>query len=117
MEQATFQLGATDIYRGQRNEDHHKAPIRDGHVENGVTYHFPLELWTRDEVKHYLQLECPELIPEYYVNEKTSRDCMDCTAYLKDNTSRIRHLPHKEYSIVRLVLNQWRMDVEDETRW
>lgn len=87
-------LGATVIYRGQRADDKKKAPIESGHVFEGITYEFPLEKWTRKQVRNFVEKECPDLIPEYYTaGEDSSHDCMDCTAFLEDNAVRINQLP------------------------
>lgn len=117
MMDACKQLGATDIYRGQRADDVHKAPIEDGHVEDGITYHFPIEKWTRDDVHAYVKKHCPSLVPEYYASEKTSRDCWDCTAYLADNLGRIGNLSTSQHASVVKVLDQWSTDIANETRW
>lgn len=113
----TEKLGCDTVYRGQRAEDPMKAPIRDGHVENGITYHFPLQEWTREQVKAFVKEHVPHLVPEYYEREQSSRDCWDCTAYLHENLDRIRNLPKEQYIKVSDILTEWRKDVNDETRW
>jgi len=117
LQDAVKGLGATDVYRGQRLLDEHKAPIRDGHQEGGITYHFPIEMWTREQVREFVEAKCPDLVPNYYDQEGSSRDCWDCTAYLKDNVIRIRNLSPERFKTVSAVLNQWREDVIEETRW
>ena len=37
-----YKLGVTGIIRGQRNSEAHKAPIKSGHIENGIEYQFPI---------------------------------------------------------------------------
>jgi len=115
--EASVKLGATTIYRGQKAADPLKAPIKDGHVEAGITYRFPIEGWSRKEVIEFVHERVPELIPAYYQREQTSRDCWDCTAYLHENHDRIRYLPYEERLHVIKILDQWRKDVNDETRW
>jgi 3'-phosphoadenosine 5'-phosphosulfate sulfotransferase (PAPS reductase)/FAD synthetase len=114
---AVYKLGITELYRGQRLSDDYKAPLDDGYTENGVTYRFPINSWSRDDVWKYVTEHCPDLIPAYYGKEKTSRDCWDCTAYLSENMSRIRNLPFEQYIQVSTILSTWREDVKQETRW
>jgi 3'-phosphoadenosine 5'-phosphosulfate sulfotransferase (PAPS reductase)/FAD synthetase len=110
-------IGATEIIRGQRADDDMRAPVRDGEVIDGVTYRFPVQDWTRQSVVSYVEKNIPHLIPESYkLGEATSRDCMDCTAYLKDNAVRLRNLPPVVADRVNSVLRQWRADVVEETR-
>jgi phosphoadenosine phosphosulfate reductase len=90
-------LGAKVVYRGQKACDERKSPIRDGYIEHGITYRFPLEDWSDADVMAYLG----DRVPEHYRNgEATSRDCVDCTAFLDENVERIRNLPQEQ----RLVL-------------
>lgn len=115
MSKAAVDLGATEIYRGQRNSEARKSPIRDGNVENGITYRFPLQSWTRADVSAYVNEHCPELMPAYYkAGERTSRDCWDCTAYLDDNHERIAGLPTERKAVVMGRLNEWRQNVAVE---
>jgi phosphoadenosine phosphosulfate reductase len=117
MADTTRKLGATEVYRGQRDSDEYKSPIRHGHVEEGITYYFPIQEWSREQVKEYVWANCPDLIPDYYNSELTSQDCWDCTAYLKDNIRRIKNLPEPQKNVVENVLRQWRKDIDEETRW
>jgi 3'-phosphoadenosine 5'-phosphosulfate sulfotransferase (PAPS reductase)/FAD synthetase len=117
MMQATAALGATVVYKGQRSEDSFKAPIQDGHFEDGILYRMPIQDWSRERVRDFVKARCPELIPPYYEKEKTSRDCWDCTAYLHENLDRIRNLPRDRYLHVADILDEWRRDINDETRW
>jgi len=112
-----IRMGATEVFRGQRRDDLLKSPIKDGHVEGPITYRFPIYDWTRGQVAHYVKVNCPDLVPEYYSKELTSRDCWDCTAYLRDNDARIRNLPHEQRVKVSDILAEWRRDVNSETRW
>lgn len=99
MHYAVMDLGATVVYRGQKNADPTKAPIKDGTVVDGVTYRFPLVNWTDGDVMAYLG----ERVPDYYkAGEESSRDCWLCTAYLDKNAKRIQHLP----SLQRMVVTE-----------
>jgi len=113
----TIQLGATVVYRGQRNDDTRKSPIRDGYVEGGVTYRFPVQDWDRARVEAFVRARVPHLVPPYYATEQTSRDCWDCTAYLGENKNRILNLPSDKQQRVIILLNEWRKDVAEEMRW
>jgi 3'-phosphoadenosine 5'-phosphosulfate sulfotransferase (PAPS reductase)/FAD synthetase len=115
---ATQELGAKTVYRGQRKSDTRKAPISSGFVdEAGVRYVFPLEDWTREEVREYVRDNCPHLLPEYYEHgEDSSHDCWDCTAYLDDNALRISNLPSERRSVVLHRLTQLQMAIEFETQ-
>jgi len=117
MAETMVRMGATEIFRGQRRDDAIKSPILDGHVEEGITYRFPIYDWTRGQVAHYVKVNCPDLVPAYYSTELSSRDCWDCTAYLRDNMARIQNLPHEQRVKVADILAEWRRDVNDETRW
>ena len=98
MRDACKRLGVTDVYRGQKDSDRRKAPIKDLHVEEGVTYHFPLQHWTDDDVFAFLA----DRVPEHYKRgEKSSRDCWDCTAYLDENVERIKNLTTMQRTFVQ----------------
>lgn len=116
LERKSKELGATTIYRGQRNDDRQRNPeIVDGADIGGITYRLPIEHWTRERVIKFVAQEAPELVPEsYWKGEKTSRDCVDCTAYLEDNETRINNLPLKMRIAMQSVLGKWRSDVMDE---
>lgn len=106
------ELGATEIYRGTRNDDAQKIEIPHGTVVDGVSYYFPIANWTRARVLSFVREHAAELIPEsYFLGEKTSRDCMDCTGYLADNQQRIKNLPIEHWKSVNQILNTWRDNV------
>ena len=93
MHEAVKQLGVSQVIRGQRNAERYKNPIHDGHVEDGITYRFPIEDWTDDQVMKYL-LDNNVEIPSYYKDgEGKSHDCWSCTAYLDEDSGRIHNLP------------------------
>ena len=83
MHEATKALGATTVIRGQRLDESYKSPIRSGHVENGVTYEFPLEDWSEQDVNDYLKAQDVD-VPSYYEFTKKSLDCWSCTAFLDE---------------------------------
>jgi 3'-phosphoadenosine 5'-phosphosulfate sulfotransferase (PAPS reductase)/FAD synthetase len=105
LEKATRELGANVVYRGQKTADKIKSPIRSGHNENGVTYIFPLEEWTDEDVFAYLGDRVP---PHYRSGERTSRDCVNCTAYLHENVERIAALPKNVRIELSVVLDDLR---------
>lgn len=83
MDNACRELGATTIIRGQRLDEDYKAPATSGTVYNGVTYEFPIEGWTEQEVTAYLKDQDIPL-PAYYDFTKKSLDCWACTAFLDE---------------------------------
>jgi 3'-phosphoadenosine 5'-phosphosulfate sulfotransferase (PAPS reductase)/FAD synthetase len=97
MHAATKLLGGKHVYRGQKNADGRKSPARDGFVEDGITYHFPLERWSDQDVRDFLGDRLPH---HYTAGEKTSRDCWNCTAYLDENVERITNLPIQQRMFV-----------------
>lgn len=108
LRQAMLAHDVTDIYRGQRLEDKRRAPVPDGAVDEfGITYHFPIEAWSRQQVLEYCRSECPDMIPDSYgQGEPTSRDCWNCTAYLDDAGARIGNLPPEQRQQVAQVITQ-----------
>ncbi len=111
MDRAMREIKATTIIRGQRLSEVRKSPLRDGHVENGVTYLYPLEDWSEQKVLDYLK-EQDAPLPAYYATERTSRDCWSCTAYLDENKERIRNLPAGKRAIVTTRLSMIRAAVD-----
>ena len=112
MDAAVRLLGGKHVYRGQKDADGRKSPVRDGHVENGITYHFPLQSWSDDDVVGFLG----DRLPEHYSNgEKTSRDCWSCTAYLDENAERIKRLPLAQRAFVQGKLATL-LDATNKTR-
>lgn len=108
-------LGATTIYRGQRNDDRLRAPVNDGFVDRGVTLRFPIADWSRERVVQFVKAQAAHLMPPGYAEgEKTSRDCWDCTTYLQDNGVRIAALPAPQFKHVNGLIARWRDDVLTE---
>jgi phosphoadenosine phosphosulfate reductase len=109
--------GAKVVYRGQRNEDKRRARIEHGHVEDGITYLFPLRDWSRARVFAYMEREAPDYVPAYYAaGEKTSRDCWSCTAYRDDNGERIERLPPEQRVHVEGIIRHWQAIVRADMR-
>lgn len=92
MHKATLELGATMIIRGQKKADTHKSAIKSGDVIDGVSYWFPIEDWTDDQVMAYIKES--SLLPSHYSIAKTSMDCMHCTAYLDENQWKLPYLKY-----------------------
>lgn len=115
MHKATLALGATTIIRGQKLSDHHKSPIKNGDVVDGITYWFPIENWTDEQVIEYV--DASPLFPKHYRDNvaKTSMDCMHCTAYLAENQWKLPYLKHhhpEQGAEVERRLNAIRKEVE-----
>lgn len=98
-------LGVTHIIRGQRNEENYKSTIRDGHQEDGFTYHFPLQDWTEQQVFDYLK-EQGIKIPKYYEYTNTSLDCWNCTAYLDAKIGQLRYMKKYHPEKYELVIDK-----------
>jgi len=103
-------LGATTIYRGQKKADLMHVRVESGQTEDGITYVFPLEDWTDADVFAFLG----DKVPEHYLRgEKTSQDCVNCTAYLHENTERIAALPSKDRAEIIEVLRDLRGCIQE----
>lgn len=117
MQQKMADLGVTTIYRGQRLSEDYKTTIRSGDVVNGVTYQFPLEDWTEDQVANYL-IEQGVKIPRHYVKTQKSLDCWCCTAYLDAKLDQLRYLKRKhpdKYAVVAEKLSRMRAAVRNSS--
>jgi phosphoadenosine phosphosulfate reductase len=88
MAEAVEVLGATLVVRGQKNADALKGPLRSGRELLGVTYYYPLETWTDDDVFNYLQAEGVALPEQYARGINTSFDCVGCTGFAEHNQRR-----------------------------
>jgi phosphoadenosine phosphosulfate reductase len=111
MHKKTLELGATMIIRGQKACDKKKAPIKSGDVVNGITYWFPLEHWTDEQVMEYV--EGSPLLPLHYATANTSLDCMHCTAYLSDNAWKLPYLKRNHPTVATEVLHRLN-EINDE---
>jgi phosphoadenosine phosphosulfate reductase len=117
---ATRMLGATLVIRGQRNSEALKSNIRSGHVEDGVEYLFPIEDWTEEQVRTYLQEQSVPL-PPHYTYTNSSLDCQHCTGYLFEPAAagRFVYLRNKHPELHKDVVRRVRdntMAVAWETR-
>lgn len=90
--EATRDLGATVVIRGQRRTESRYSPMRSGDSENGVTYVFPIEDWSAEQVRAYLARVSVRLPENYYAMVDTSLDCQHCTAYLDDNQHKLEYV-------------------------
>ena len=99
-------IGVTGIIRGQRNSEAHRAPIKSGHIENGIEYHLPIEKWSKTDVVDYLRSK-DVVIDERLSMDHSSLDCWNCTAYMAESAERFnyikKHHPSKYESIVEIV--------------
>lgn len=84
MEKHCRDNGFTTLIRGQRNDERMRTPIKSGHVQDGVTYLFPIEDFTEADVFQYLHDNDIE-VPAHYAVTKTSLDCWSCTAFLHES--------------------------------
>lgn len=111
-----LRMGATEIIRGQLTAEKYKSPMRDGDVENGIVYRFPIQNWTKDDVDAFLnRIGVP--IPSFYETSKTSLDCMHCTAYLDARVGQFEYLRKqypKEYVSVIANIRRIRKDIAGE---
>lgn len=94
MQQAVVDLGATLIIRGQRKAEARRAPISNGHIENGIMTRFPIEDWTEQQVFDFLRRKGVS-IPAHYAYTQTSLDCWTCTAYLDEHRGWMRYMREK----------------------
>jgi 3'-phosphoadenosine 5'-phosphosulfate sulfotransferase (PAPS reductase)/FAD synthetase len=103
------QLGATEMIHGQRNDEGHKSPARDGDVVEGVKRIHPIENWTSERVLSYLAQKM--IVPDHYKIKHSSLDCYDCTAFRKDSHDRLKFTKQRhpgfydEYAARRDQLN------------
>ena len=105
MAQAMKANKITTVLRGQKNSDKYKTTYRSGYVEDGITYIFPLETWTDEQVFEYLKTNNVSLPDHYARGEKKSHDCWSCTGYLDEDAGRIANLPPNKRQEVLLRLD------------
>jgi 3'-phosphoadenosine 5'-phosphosulfate sulfotransferase (PAPS reductase)/FAD synthetase len=80
--------GVTELIKGQRNDDTHKATARNGDIVEGILIRHPIENWSSKEVLSYVELNRGS-IPEHFNIDHSSLDCYDCTAYLAYSADRV----------------------------
>lgn len=95
MAQRMIEDGITLVIRGQRADDVLKAPIRSGHIENGIEYLFPIEDWTADDVLGYLRAERLPL-PRFYSMLKSAPDCMTCSGWWEEGAAKYLKAHHPD---------------------
>lgn len=86
--------GFTLVIRGQRNDERQKAPIKSGHIEDGIEYLFPIENWSSKDVLSYIHGQGFEIPEHFYFNE-SSLDCMNCTGFLRNTVDRKEWMKNK----------------------
>jgi phosphoadenosine phosphosulfate reductase len=79
--------GITQLIRGQRLDDSHKSPARNGIIFDGIEYIQPIEYWTKPEVMNFLSEKMQ--LPEHLNFDHSSMDCYDCTAYTEHAKDRL----------------------------
>ncbi len=108
---AAIRLGVTELVTGQRNDEGHKALIRNGDVHDGITRVHPIEDWSTAKVLDYLDQVMP-LVPPHYVLNHSSLDCYDCPAFAHETTDRVawtaQHYPafHVEHQARSQAIHQ-----------
>jgi len=91
-------IGSNLLITGQKVSDAYKGSSRDGQSIAGITFHYPLENWSQDEVLYYLSGKLGKL-PEHLKLNHSSLDCYDCTAYLKDTQDLHKYVKRKHPAI------------------
>lgn len=86
----SIELGATEIIRGQRDDESHQSPARDGHNQDGIIYRHPIENWTKSQVLDFIREEFGGL-PEHFMLDHSSLDCFDCTAFAAHSADRAQY--------------------------
>lgn len=100
-----LELGATRVYRGQRNSEDYKSPVRSGQIHDGIEYVFPLEGWSELDVAKYLSAnDVP--VPDHYAYTKKSLDCWCCTAYLDAKLDQARYLRQHHPEKSQIVMDK-----------
>lgn len=95
MHQRMIEDGVTLIIRGQRADDTHKAPIKSGHIEDGIEYLFPIEDWSSRDVMEFLKAEKVKL-PRFYEILDEAPDCMTCSAWWEKGVAKYLKRYHND---------------------
>jgi 3'-phosphoadenosine 5'-phosphosulfate sulfotransferase (PAPS reductase)/FAD synthetase len=95
--------GITLIIRGQRNDDEAKGTARNGLVENGVEYLFPVEDWTAKQVLRFLE-DRRVPIPRFYEVLDEAPECMTCSAWWEKGAA--KYLKRYHYEAYKEVQNR-----------
>jgi phosphoadenosine phosphosulfate reductase len=103
----------TLIIRGQRADDALKAPIRSGHIEDGIEYLFPIEDWAATDVLDYLRDNALP-VPRFYQMLGAAPDCMTCSAYWEHGvTGYLKQYHPQAYETVQVRMDAIRDAVTD----
>lgn len=86
----SIELGATEIIRGQRNDESHQSPAKDGHEQNGITFRHPIENWTKSQVLRFIEDKLG-YFPAHFTLDHSSMDCFDCTAFAAHSADRAKY--------------------------
>lgn len=102
---AAVKLGVKYLIRGQRLDEAHKSPARDGSEVGGLVLLQPIENWSKQEVLDFIGKHME--IPDHFVLDHSSMDCYDCTAFLAHSVdraewSKARHPELHRQHVIRL---------------
>lgn len=102
---AAVKLGVKYLIRGQRLDEAHKSPARDGSEVGGLVLLQPIEKWSKQEVLDFIGKHME--IPDHFVLDHSSMDCYDCTAFLAHSVdraewSKARHPELHRQHVIRL---------------
>lgn len=84
-----YEYGITGIIRGQKSCDLLKPSFRSGDKFQNMEFFHPIEDWSTEQVMSYLGDKLPA---SYKRGLPSSLDCMNCTAYAKENSGRVKDL-------------------------
>lgn len=97
---------ATLVIRGQRSVDKDKSPLVSGDIVDGVQYWLPIEDWTDEVVKDWMQ-SMGVALPDHYKYVNSSLDCWSCTAYREHVVGRMKymkaHHPEMHQKVIPLL--------------
>lgn len=117
MHNAMIERGATTLIRGTKKADFFHSPIEPGIIFNGIRYEFPVWDWTDGQVLEFLASKDIE-VPPHYQQMSTGLDCMNCTAYLAENSGKLsymrKHHP-KQFQEVTSVLQELAGEIAAES--
>lgn len=97
--------GATLLIRGTRLQDVKKSHVRSGAAHDGIEHWFPIEDWTADQVRGWLD-ENGVALPANYAVMDTSLDCQHCTAYLYENGGKFAYMKARHPSLHAEIMNR-----------
>lgn len=82
-------FGFTGVIRGNRLSDKHTDRYKHEDFMGEIQFFHPVEKWTDEQIFEYLG---PKLPKSYKRGVSTSLDCLNCTAFVYDNGTRIKDL-------------------------